>query len=115
VKAIRADGAKAVAGVSFGPAAADRNDPAYTAFAERMRFQFAGMLGTGKSVKKVESPSIIGRVRYDRIVATKGIKRAAVILGTEGGRCVAYWYFGTRTCFGQFTTGVGKARWTPRK
>jgi len=58
---------------------------------------------------------LTGEAYRDGFVATKGIKRAAVILGTEGGRCVAYWYFGTRTCFGQFTTGVGKARWTPRK
>ncbi|MHC4715720.1 MAG: hypothetical protein ACYS5V_02005 [Planctomycetota bacterium] len=115
LRQVRAQGATGAAGVGFGPPAKDKADDAYVRFRDKALEHLDANGGKAPRSVRREGPHRIDGVEYDRITVTRDLKMFALYTGIAEGRCVSYWYFGARTPFLKFTTGVGKARFKPSK
>lgn len=97
------------AGVQVGPEVKDKTDAAYVQFKQDAEKSFNDMLAEEKNVTgKQQIKQKIDGVEYDRMLAYRNLNMLTVLVNVENGRCVAYWFAGTPTCFTKFATGLGK-------
>ncbi|HET6428804.1 MAG TPA: hypothetical protein VFJ30_10365 [Phycisphaerae bacterium] len=110
VRQVREQGTTGVLGVAFGPTAKDKPDGAYVRFYDEAVERFDANGGQVSGGVRDKRRHRISEVEYDRITVIRGTQILALYTGIEDGRCVSYWYFGSRTPFPKFVDAVGKAR-----
>ena len=101
----------ALVGAAFGPKAKDKADPAYEQFKEKHFQAFTEGVSKEKTLGKPRSlTQTLGGVEYHRLVVLRSGKAATVMTTVKGGRCAAYWFLGSSTCFPDFTKNLDKAK-----
>ena len=114
-KSLKSANTSALAGVNFGPLAKDSADPAYVTFKDSIRQMLNDVLAKEPGARKRDLQQKINDVNYDRILSANasGNVVATVLMTVQDGRCVAYWFIGSSSCWAKFTDeGLGKARLT---
>jgi hypothetical protein len=95
------------AGLAVGEKVASTQDAAYAAFKKSQGGQMdaASLDGSGGDWGTEK----LGDTTYDTLSSVSGLTLTKVFVGVQDGRCVAYWFVGTRSSLAELKPAIGKA------
>lgn len=101
---------RATLGFGVGPACVSRQSPVYSDYRERIGDAFTAALDEDRGARVREDfEQELGGTTYDRWYATRNEKIATVLITTQDGHAVCYWYIGEPSGWTAFRNVLGTA------